>query len=122
MSPATLRCVHNIKPKHEKALQVKQPSCWSSQWAAFLGSLCHFSAAYPFSSSRYFESIPHLEARGPSALRPFLELAFSSWPAEVLDWDPHGSTSPGHKIWGENSKEGGYFLNPALPETSPSAT
>lgn len=39
MSPATLKLIHSMKPKHENALQVKQPSCSWSRWAAFLGRL-----------------------------------------------------------------------------------
>lgn len=110
MSPSILKLIHNMKPKHEKALQVKQPSCSSLRWVVFLGRLCHFLVAYPFPSFQYFESIPHPEARCSPALRLSLESAFWSWVTEVQDQDPHGNVSRGHKIWSQNRRDNGLLL------------
>lgn len=45
--PATLDSSHDIKPKQEDVLQVRRPAvCWSAQWAAVLGRLCHFMAIH----------------------------------------------------------------------------
>lgn len=117
MSLATFKLIHHMKPKHEKALHVKQPSCSCSKWAAFLGRLSHFLAAYPFPSLEYVESIPRPETRCSPALMPSLELGFWSWVTEVQDQDPHSSMSPGHKTWGKGMREDGRSLDPALPET-----
>lgn len=81
-----------------------------------MGSFCYFSVVYLFLLFRYFESILYLEVRGFLVFRFFLELVFLFWFVEVLDWDLYGSIFFGYKIWGENSKEGGYFLNLVLLE------
>lgn len=98
-SPATLDSSHDIKPKQEDVLQVRRPAvCWSAQWAAVLGRLCHFMATYSFSSFWNFESTSHPAAIQPQLSGPPWSWFFSSGGTEVQDWDWPGSVSPALKI------------------------